>query len=548
MEKKPNDKKLTRKEKRKERRQKKEVSRLKRISRFRPFKNLLWWLTGVITPIILLVIAIGAGTFLIPISTYIKWAGGNPEDYVNEEISDKSVYGSIANISDYTMEDVPAIKLLVEALSDALSGIQINGTPLFDINRDKLEGLKDNKLVGDFAGFFTEYTSCLSVVATISCLGIDFGALGQLSSMNTFEEVKEDEQLNLYLSDGTPVEVPQLYYFDANQLVSMAIILDPPVAQPQTADPNDPDSNDPVDPEPSNPVDPEPSDPVEPDNPEEPAEEPTEPAGDYRRLFNNDGTLVSDLSTLTPEQLDELVIYYPALNSVPMVDFMAVFGPRIKTTSVNSLVGAFTGSTGDGLLDKILGDKTIASLGGLTTSDIYLVDFLDPPSEEMPTDPEAEDYQEKLNAYNKNRDIYDILMGATGKQTYAEISLADLSNMDINAVSLSVILDAPTTDTILEKPTDESAPDYEEQLKAYTESYNGYHQNRKLYDILLDAAGIEFVSYETYNELTIEHLRSINIDNVKLSSVLEAPAEEMPTDPEAPDYQEKLDAGTFMIY
>ncbi len=472
---------MNKKAKRKEKRQKKELARMKRLSRFRPLKNFAWWLTGVLTPVILLVVVIAVGVFLIPISTYVKWAGGeNTSEYVSDEIANKSIFGSIQGIADYTMNDIPAIKMLVDGLSNKLSSLSINNSSVIKVDTEKLETLKDYKIVGDFSGFFAQYTSCLSVVATIGGIGVDLGEMGQLPAVNTFEEVQSDEKLTAHLTENAPLETPQLYYYDANQLPT-----DLGGVTPQS-DGGDGDSG----------------------------VQPTE--GNYQRAFKNDGSLVEELSSLTTEQLGELKFYYPALNSVPMVDFPAVFGPRFKMTKINSILEVFSSGESDGILSRIAGEETIETVGSLDTEDIKLVDVIEPPSDYEP-EIGSENYDAELEAYNKNRDIYNILKDATGKSTYEEITLADLSNMDTDKVLLVHVLDAPTSDDASVQMPEVGSDNYEAEMKAY----NAYHQNRKLYDILMDASNKTVESCEDYKELTVKDLNNFNVNNIKLSHVME---------------------------
>ena len=474
------------------RKEQKKLAKMKRRSRCRHLKNFLWWLTGVLTPAILLVIVIAVGTFLIPISTYFKWAGiENPDEYVSQEIANKNLFNGITGVTEYTMEDVPAVRLLINTLSDTLSEIEVNGNTVIKVDRQKLESLGNYKIIDDIPELFEDYVSCLSVVVTISDLGVDLGDIGQIPTINTFEEVKEDTDLTKRLTDGTPLAIPQLYYFDANQLSSSSGGATTFSTTQQTPD--------------------------------------------YRRAFKNDSNFVDELSTLNADQINALKYYYPALDHVPAVDFMAVFGPRFKMTTVVSLLNLFAPVEEDGLFNKILGGETIETIGSLDMTDIKLVDVLDPPSSELPGKDDP-DYESKMEAYNKNREIYDILKDCTGKNSYEEISLSDLTNMNTNDIVLADFIDAPTSDTPCEKPA-VGDPDYENKMEAY----NAYHKNRKLYDILLDASDITFESCETYRTLKLKHLQNINIDHVKLVTVIEAPSTYKPTICEE-NYQEKLDA------
>ena len=486
--------KLAKKELKKQKKEQKQLARMKRLSRFRFFKNFLWWLTGVLTPVVLLVIVVAVGTFLIPISTYLRWAGvENPNDYVSQEIASKNVFNGITGVSEYTMEDVPAVKMLINSLTDTLSEIDVNGNPVIKVDREKLNTLKNYKIIDDISSIFNDYVSCLSVVITVESLGVDLGEIGQIPTINDFEEVKNDENLNKRLSDGTPLETPQLYYFDAKQL---------------------PTSN---------------------------GGATTFSAGqgeqnpDYRRAFKNDSNFVDELSSLTAEQITSLNFYYPALDQVPMVDFMAVFGPRFKMTTVVSLLEVFSTVDEDGLFNKILGGETIDSIGSLNMTSIKLVDVLDPPSDEKPEENDPE-YQAKLQAYNRNRSVYNILKDCTGKTNYEDITLDDLTRIDTDNVMLATFIEAPTSDVYCEMPSEDD-PNYDTKMQAY----NAYHQNRKLYDILLNASNIPFVSHETYSELKLKHLKNIDINDVKLVTVIDPPAEYKPTLGEE-DYDKKLEA------
>ena len=108
-----------------------------------------------------------------------------------------------------------------------------------------------------------------------------------------------------------------------------------------------------------------------------------------------------------------------------------------------------------------------------------------------------------------NREMYKILVEACGlgKAEDAEniaktMKVNDISNFDIEKVSLSAVLEVPT-------------------------AANGY-ENQKLYDILLESLEITdengyVISNATYSDISIKHLKSFSTDNLKLSTVLDNP-------------------------
>ena len=60
-----------------------------KVARFRPVKNLLLWLSGVVSGLILLVIAL----VVLPVGTILGIAGMEASDTIGEENGKKSIYG-----------------------------------------------------------------------------------------------------------------------------------------------------------------------------------------------------------------------------------------------------------------------------------------------------------------------------------------------------------------------------------------------------------------------------------------------------------------------
>ena len=83
----------TGKEKRKARRARK----AERTLRLRWLKNLLWWLTGVISSFAILAGGIFVGIKVIPLKTYL----GEDNGYVSNEMAESSALDAILNIGKY---------------------------------------------------------------------------------------------------------------------------------------------------------------------------------------------------------------------------------------------------------------------------------------------------------------------------------------------------------------------------------------------------------------------------------------------------------------
>lgn len=412
----------------------------KKALRLRRTKNFGFWLSGVFSSFIIFLAGILVAVAVLPVSVYF---GGkeNSNQYVSDGVSSKSILSNVQNAQNITLNDVPVLKNLISTLADTVNGAIEGGSDLIVIDQEKLESLSGTPLFGGETPAISSLMGCVKVVANIDSFGIDLGAIGTLDIMQDFEEVDGDESLDAYLEEGTSVENPKLYYYDQNSLITNG-------GGDTFAD------GDPA--------------PVTPN---------------YVRAFDDNGELCADLRNLSNDQLKQVKFYYPALRKVPVTDLLSVFDVRFKALTVRSILESF----GDGIdeespIIKIVGDESIASLGTLSQDEIKLVDFLDPPSDD-PTSPD----------YDTNRQIYDILLSASGKTAYEELSMGDLSNLNMDNVKLVDVIDEPTEE-------------------------NEY-KNQKIYDVLLEAT-----NKSSYSEITILDMNNFEINDVKLSTVIEAPS------------------------
>lgn len=173
----PEEKKALRKAKRKARRARK----AERTLRGRPLKNFIWWLTGVLTSFVLLATGIFVGIKVIPLKTYI----GDGSDYVNEEIASKSVLDAILSIGDYSIGDVP---IITKTLKDLVDNAGLSSYVTVDF--DKINQINLSTEEGD-ENLMTQIQSCITVTATIDSIGGTemLGDFGKLSAFETVEKV-----------------------------------------------------------------------------------------------------------------------------------------------------------------------------------------------------------------------------------------------------------------------------------------------------------------------------------------------------------------------
>ncbi len=402
---------LTEEEKKAKKAEKKAKKREKRIKkalrsyRGRFFKNLLIWIVGVITIPSLILGGVLIGGFVLPISTY---TGGTQNEFVSEEISKKTLFSALSSIDQYGVSDFPVITTLVDSLVEEL-GL----SEYVEIDTEKMKGLKFN------ADFVTEMEACIKVTASINSVGAGdlLGEFGELSAFSEWEEVGIEEQPqvdgngNIKKEGENFLSNPKLYYYDANE--------------------NDGFSGYSL----------------------------SSSGARYERAFDDQGVRIA------PEGA---TLVFPNLMEIPVLDAINVIGDsvgRIKITELLEMTGATIEQ--DGFINKILGDKTVNTVGDINPDEILLNDVLPKTS--------------------SNQKIYDILCSAVGNGvTDQTLNIGHLSNINTDSILLK---------DVLEKTSD----------------------NEKMFDILCSAAG----NGVTDQTLSIGHLGSINTNGILLKDVLE---------------------------
>lgn len=167
----------TRRERRWARRARKGI----RVMRFRWFKNLLWWLTGVISSFVILAGTIFVGIKVLPLKTYF---GEQTSDYVSDEISDKSLIDALLGIGSNKLGDIP---IVAETLKSLMTDSGLNS--YFTVDYDRLNNVKFTYENGE-TDFATELQGCITVTATLDSIG---GAelLGDLGTLSVFSQVEK---------------------------------------------------------------------------------------------------------------------------------------------------------------------------------------------------------------------------------------------------------------------------------------------------------------------------------------------------------------------
>lgn len=426
------EEKAARKERMRKKRLQRRIRRNARIARGRHFKNFLIWLSG----FLFLPLAIAGASFIVPISVIT----GNNGDIVSTELSRRSMFEAVryvaGNINEFGFADFPIIGKSLSDLQKTQIGEKDDGeggkTPitlgdLVYIDVDKLNTIKFKS--GNFSG---EVTSCIEVVATIESLG-GASALGDFGGLSVFTEEEEAGTVAAIDTSAEGFDAKE-YYYKTSDLSSLYS------------------------------------------------------AGDteYKRAYNDDGSLVDALNDLSDTDKTVFKLYYPPLEKVKLSELKDILGNSVGRTTVKSLLTTLGGEN-ETLTDIVGEDTTIKGLKDFEINDVALNTVLPAPDGDNPT---------------RNKKIYDILRDSTGvtgdtdEEKNANIKIGDLSNIETDNIKLNTVLPAPDGDN----PT----------------------RNKKLYDILRDAAtGVTGDTDEEKNaNLTVGNLSTFTSDNIRLNTVM----------------------------
>lgn len=418
---------------------------------------------------------IAAASFVIPISIIT----GKDGKYVSEELSNKSLFGIVkfvaGNSGDLGFADFP---IVANALSD-LQKTQIG-------ERDDGEDNKTPITIGDIIYIDTDKLNTIKFSGDVagnvsSCVEViaTIEKLGGASSLGDFGG------LNVFTDEE------QVKYFKkicTLSHVGAGDVLDNAVTE------------------------------FEPANYFYKTKEVDDTAADnvYKRAFKDDKTLVDELSGLTPEQTAVVSVYTKALCTVADVGVgfdnnADSFEPKeyyYKTIEVDA-------SAEDNVYKRAFKDDQtlVDELSGLSADKKAAVYLYYPPLEKVKLG-ELKDIIGDSIGRTTIKSLLETLGG--GNETITSIlgedtTVKGIGSFDIDEVELHKVLKAPDT----ENP----------------------NRNKKLYDILRDATGVEGATIEEKNaKIKVGDLAELNTDNIYLNTVLPAPDDT--ADPESTEYKQ----------
>ncbi len=288
--------------------------------RCRGFKNFLFWLTGVLSSVVLIISALFIGVAVVPVRVYL---GDNADGIVSYDVSSKSLINAFLKANTYDMSDFPVV---ADALDDLIKGANLD--EYVEIDVEKIKTLKFDET------FSTELQSCIKVVATMDSVGgMDaIGDIGNLEILNEWEEVQIE---NLPTTDvdgniakdeesGELTSNPKLYYYyhvETEGASSMATRF-------------------------------------------------AEGKGEWRRAFDDNGNRV-------PESVGQQ-LYYANISQVPILDIVDLIDETIGRLKLTDLLEGLGGAKLEdiSLIGNILGDKTISQIGDITAENISLTAIL----------------------------------------------------------------------------------------------------------------------------------------------------------------------------
>ncbi len=455
-------KKYTKEEIKQKRNEQRQKAALKSY-RCRGLKNFLFYLTGFLTSIVILVTALFVGLKVVPIKTYL---GDGANGVVSEKVSSKSIIDALLSASTYDMNDFPVV---VDAVDEILNGIGVDG--YIEIDKEKVKSL-------DFNGNFTD--------GLLSCIKIAEGGaqkiLGEFGNLDVFQNkwdiipTESDDQPqtdidgNIEKTDkGELLSNPKLYYFQK------------PV-----------------------------------DGGTSPMSKTYSGSYEWARAFDDDGHPINGYTGTQP-------LYYANLNVVPIVDILDLIDESLGRVSLDSIIdialkgsgsGDGTGSSGGAeggagseggnggdagkdtvsdLISKLFKGKTIKDITNSEVdtlfNDVLIIDL----------DLE-EDVLEIIKAIAVDKDGNSIAL--------ENITIGNLTEMDLLEYLSTNYADVLAKLEIGQKPLTELL-----QMS--------YESSKTIYDLLYamidwDKAGIENEDIPQAEDLTLAHVLK---GNIKLDSL-----------------------------
>ena len=499
-------------EARKERR----LKRGNRALRFRGLKNFLFWLTGVVSGFIIIAGLIFLAVYVLPTKTILGYGGiSDTDEYVSDEIAEKSIVKALLGFSDYSVGDIPIIE---KTLKDVVSSSGLENYITLDY--EKLSSVKfSGNGESNFAG---DLQSCLTVTATIESIG-GTEMLGDLAKLPVFsweEAVANPSSENFE---------PRLYYY----MVSGDSVENGVFERAFTDE------------------------------------------GDY--VDGVDASTTTYLASLDKISVAEVKdILSARFGTVKIASLISAFGGAgegetinkiFKDTTLNGL-NSFTfddvdladviEEAGNEQLFKILRSAaglgaeetiTIGSLSAIDFDNIYLADVIEEAGNEQlfkilrsaaglgAAEPITIGSLSSLNFDNinlndvieetGNEKLYSILRSAAGLEASAPVTIADLSGLNFDNIYLTDVLEETGNEQLFKilRSAAGLADDARVTVNNLTNlDFNNISLadvlsetgNEKLYTILKRAAGLG-----AEDTITIGNLKTLDFDNIYLTDVIE---------------------------
>ena len=497
-----------------------------KVARFRPVKNLLLWLSGVVSGLILLVIAL----VVLPVGTILGIAGMEASDTIGEENGKKSIYGFITGIKDMTIDDVPAIQKAIEEFTSSIP--QFNeftevedGETVDPAAEDFVPALYYYKTEsGEFLRAFDNdknyvqgvnaatklYYAKLSAVSVSDLTAVLPASFRSMKVVDLISAVSGDADMTGSIAKILEdTKVSELGDFDINGVKLSAVL-----TGEKDEEGNDKGIS------------------------EQLKKLLVDLAGaEYEEItigsltsdFNVDNVHLSSVienneaNATIVKLLTEAIGGEGGYDDITVADFASLDFTGVKLSTVLGDESELDANLLSILKDATGGteyaDMTVKNLtSGLSFDSVHL--------------------SAVLGDMDDNSDLVKILKDATGKDSFSAITVNDLKALETNNVKLSSVLPVEDNGKIYEillsgyvLGEGEVAPTEETltigglsnfsidgvKLSAVLE----YTGNEKIYDILAQGSNFE----GDKKDITILSIQNFNPDNIKLSSVLELPTE-----------------------
>ena len=447
--------------------QKKE-EKVHKIAHHRGLKNFWWWLFGFGSSLVVIGSTAAICTCVVPVGTYF----GNDKNKVSDDVKDKTFLKLALSYKDYSLSDFPVLKSTIQNL------IKNAGLDKYiTVDYDKLA----NQITFDFSkiDFNDVYQNCIDIVCTLDSLNLAslLGDFQNLSIMNDSTKV----------TGPVDTTTPYLYYYyDSNNTL--------------------------------------------------------------KRAYDDNGNLLEDAKGKD--------LYYPALRKIPVDEFIKILPTRLGQADVLDILSMVTDVQDDSIFKKLFDGYTLKDMGSFNADSIYISDLIDinvdnrsmfnmlcsavvlKDGETKPTpetltlghlssiNTDKVHLTDIIEQNDSNKELFDILKSASNKDSYDNITLEDVKNLNMKNVSLSSLLKYDDNKRLCDLLKDASNKDSYEKLTI--DDLSNFDMDKvslssampdlssKLKDILV--AGCNKSSFD---ELKISDLSSFDINNLKLSSVIE---------------------------